>query len=77
MEHVLLVGTEQVIDASVRMREAAHEMHKAANQIQDAVYRMETLFNNFGNDTLFGFIEDLKKQIDRLEVLRGNTKDSQ
>lgn len=76
MEHVLLVGTEQVQSAANRMMEAAHEMHRVSNQIQDVVYRMETLFNNFTNEGLQGFIEDLKKQIDRLEVLRGDTKDS-
>ena len=78
MEHILLVGTEQVQNAANRMAEASHEMHKAGNSIQDAVYRMETLFDRFAGESLQGFIEDLKKQIDRLEVIKsGNTKDNQ
>ena len=70
MEHILLVGVEQVQNAANRMVEAGHEMHRAANQIQDAIYRMETLFNHFGSDSLNGFIEEFKKQIDRLEIIK-------
>lgn len=77
MDHVLLIGAEQVQSAANRMMEAAHEMHRSANQIQDAVYRMETVLNSFGNETLQCFIEEFKKQVDRLEAIHGNTKDNQ
>ena len=45
-------------------------VHHFANQIKDAIYRMETLFNHFGSDSLNGFIEEFKKQIDRLEIIK-------
>ena len=69
MEHILLVGAEQVQNAANRMHSAADEMKSSSNQIQDAVYRMETIFSNFGNE-LQGFIEEFKNQVDRLEIIK-------
>ena len=61
MEHVVLVGVEQVQSAGNRMIAASDEMHRSANLI---------------SESLRTFISDFRDQIDRLEVIHGNTKDN-
>ena len=69
MDRILLVGAECVENGGVAMRQAAQEMHRTSNNIENTVYKMETLFNNFGNE-LQSFIEEFKHQVDRLEIIK-------
>ena len=61
MEHVVLVGVEQVQSAGNRMIAASDEMHRSANLI---------------SESLRIFISDFREQVDRLEILYGDTKNS-
>ena len=62
MERIYLVGTEQVESASVRMRDAAHEMLRAANMIADA---------------LNGHKQDMDEFLDRLDNIMNEDEEEE
>ena len=70
MDRILLVGAECIENGGAAMKQAAQEMHRAANQMENVVYKMDSMLNNFVDIGLQNFIEDLKKQIDRLEIIK-------
>jgi len=47
MEHVLLIGTEQVQSAANTMRSAASEMNRAANTISEALSEHKRVMEEF------------------------------
>lgn len=47
MEHMHLVGVEQIQSAANRMVEAADRMSRAANTVHDAVYRHGEMMREF------------------------------
>jgi hypothetical protein len=47
MEYMHLIGVEQIQSAANTMRDAAHEMHRSANTIHDALQRHGEIMREF------------------------------
>ena len=61
-ESIYLQGSETVHDASCKMSNAASEMMRAANMVQDATHRLELLFGQGYGTNLDRLIEALEKK---------------
>ena len=47
MERIYLIGAEQVDSAGIRMRDAAHEMLRAANMISESLFKHKQDMDEF------------------------------